>query len=196
MNSDDNESAGIPFEKVLEKELEEIESLRCARIAPDYRAPDEGDVSQKADAMKLIGLAFSGGGIRSATFNLGILQALAELKLLKQFDYLSTVSGGGYIGSWLAAWISREKSIDAVQTKLSSRTTTGSKNEEHRPVFFLRQYSNYLTPRAGMFSGDTWAAISTYLRNLMLNFGVFFPLFLVILLLPILLVSLILIKAP
>ena len=54
-------------------------------------------------AGNLIGLAFSGGGIRSATFNLGILQALAENGLLHKFDYLSTVSGGGYIGSWLAA---------------------------------------------------------------------------------------------
>src|SRR4026209_1267495 len=42
------------------------------------------------------GLAFSGGGIRSATFNLGILRGLHRLKLLAHFDYLSTVSGGGY----------------------------------------------------------------------------------------------------
>jgi hypothetical protein len=55
--------------------------------------------------MELVGLALSGGGIRSATFNLGVLQGLASLGLLKRFDYLSTVSGGGYIGSWLAAWI-------------------------------------------------------------------------------------------
>lgn len=58
--------------------------------------------------MGTVGLAFSGGGIRSATFNLGFLQGLASLGLLKRFDYLSTVSGGGYIGSWFAAWIRRE----------------------------------------------------------------------------------------
>ena len=34
--------------------------------------------------------------IRSATFNLGILQGLARHRLLQQFDYLSTVSGGGF----------------------------------------------------------------------------------------------------
>src|SRR5262249_49006376 len=45
----------------------------------------------------LVGLAFSGGGIRSATFNLGVLQRLQELDLLRSVDYLSTVSGGGYI---------------------------------------------------------------------------------------------------
>ena len=59
--------------------------------------------------LNLIGLAFSGGGIRSATFNLGILQSLADLGILRFFDYLSTVSGGGYIGSWLSAWIWHER---------------------------------------------------------------------------------------
>lgn len=47
----------------------------------------------------LAGLAFSGGGIRSAAFNLGIAQALHEGGLFRHFDYLSTVSGGGYLGS-------------------------------------------------------------------------------------------------
>ena len=52
---------------------------------------------------RLVGLAFSGGGIRSATFNLGILQALHQLGVLPYVDYLSTVSGGGYIGgAWSA----------------------------------------------------------------------------------------------
>src|SRR5471032_549817 len=49
-------------------------------------------------------LCLSGGGIRSASFGLGILQALAEKDILRKFHYLSTVSGGGYIGSWLTAW--------------------------------------------------------------------------------------------
>ena len=40
--------------------------------------------------------------------SLGILQALASLKLLTRVNYLSTVSGGGYVGGWLAAWVRRE----------------------------------------------------------------------------------------
>src|SRR5437870_4410607 len=52
-------------------------------------------------------LCLSGGGVRSAIFNLGILQGLARCGLLEKFDYLSTVSGGGFIGSWLTAWIHR-----------------------------------------------------------------------------------------
>jgi len=54
-----------------------------------------------------IGIALSGGGIRSATFNLGILQALSSLRILPRIDYLSTVSGGGYIGSCLTSLLSR-----------------------------------------------------------------------------------------
>lgn len=51
-----------------------------------------------------LGLAFSGGGIRSACFHLGVLQALQAKGKLRDVDYLSTVSGGGYIGAcfqWL-----------------------------------------------------------------------------------------------
>ena len=61
------------------------------RHGPDTIAPKV--------AHDLVGLALSGGGIRSATFSLGVLQALAKLDALKYVDYLSTVSGGGYIGS-------------------------------------------------------------------------------------------------
>lgn len=58
-----------------------------------------------------IGLALSGGGIRSATFGLGLLQGLSRLGVLSHLDYLSTVSGGGYIGGWWTAW--RTRSYDA-----------------------------------------------------------------------------------
>ncbi|MGA7950111.1 MAG: hypothetical protein WCA45_08130 [Thiobacillaceae bacterium] len=110
------------------------------------------------------GLAFSGGGIRSATFNLGILQALAEMKLLRQFDYLSCVSGGGYIGGWLSAFIHRcGGKVEDTEEQLK----TGG--EEIPAIRFLRSYSNYLTPKAGLFSADALTAIATYLRNLYLN---------------------------
>jgi len=59
-------------------------------------------------------LCLSGGGIRSATFNLGVLQSLARTQLLGKFDYLSSVSGGGYIASWLRAWMHRTGVSDVV----------------------------------------------------------------------------------
>ncbi len=122
----------------------------------------EGD-SEDNDG--LIGLAFSGGGIRSATFNLGILQALARQGLLRHFDYLSTVSGGGYIGAWFSTLIYRLGSREKVETLL---TTREEDNTEAPPVRFLRRYSSYLTPKTGL-SGDTLAALATYLRNFGLN---------------------------
>jgi hypothetical protein len=61
-----------------------------------------------------VALAISGGGIRSATFALGVLVALARRNLLYQFDYLSTVSGGGYLGAFLTTFLNVE--IVASQT--------------------------------------------------------------------------------
>jgi len=61
------------------------------------------------DETRLVGLAFSGGGIRSATFGLGVLEGLKSLGLLEQVHYLSTVSGGGYIGGWFSANCRRAK---------------------------------------------------------------------------------------
>ncbi|MFN8941513.1 MAG: patatin-like phospholipase family protein [Acidobacteriota bacterium] len=66
-----------------------------------------------------LGLAISGGGIRSATFALGVMQSLAGKGWLEKIDYLSTVSGGGYIGTWLSLLVQREKKgIQGAQEKL------------------------------------------------------------------------------
>lgn len=124
----------------------------------------------------LSALCFSGGGIRSATFNLGVIQALAGSKALPEFDYLSSVSGGGYIASWLRTWIHRE-GFDSVLRQL---TATGASVDPLEPeptaVDHLREFSNYLTPKLGLFSGDTWAAAATVIRNLLLNWLVLIPL--------------------
>ena len=120
---------------------------------------------ERATAAKLVGLALSGGGIRSATFNLGVLQGLAEHKLLRRIDYLSTVSGGGYIGAWLAAWIRETGCVRQVESELAPQ----GKEEEPQPIQHLRAHSNYLTPQAGMFSADTWTMAVIWLRNTFLN---------------------------
>ena len=132
----------------------------------------------------LLGLAFSGGGIRSATFNLGVLQALAERKLLRKVDYLSTVSGGGYIGSWLSAWTQRKGNIEEVEKDLDPRAAVNYEGKEPPPVEFLRRYSNYLTPRTGLLSTDTLAGVTTYMRNLILNLVMLVSVLSLILLLP------------
>ncbi len=145
-----------------------------------------GTLDADADSTKaqapLSALCLSGGGIRSATFNLGVLQALAKHKLLPEFDYLSSVSGGGYIASWLQAWVHREQAqtgtAQDVFAELGGRTEepVNPLAPEPKPVDHLRQFSNYLTPRLGLFSGDTWTAAATILRNLLLNWLVILPL--------------------
>jgi len=165
------------FDEVLRDELREIAASRAidaAHSAPEIDVastqPDDDDVLATAHAHQTVGLAFSGGGIRSATFNLGVLQGLAEMRLLSRFDYLSTVSGGGYIGSWLSAWIKRhENGLRGVEEDLVPGTQHQPKPREADPIQFLRAYSNYLTPRLGVLNNDTLAAVSAYLRNLILN---------------------------
>lgn len=133
---------------------------------------------------KQAGLCFSGGGIRSATFGLGVLQSLARLQLLDKFDYLSTVSGGGYIGSWLTAWAHRHpRGLQGVMEDLNHTPPTGAA-EASPPVRWLRNYSNYLSPRLGFFSADSWTLLGIYLRNLALNWMVLIPLLMVPLLGP------------
>jgi hypothetical protein len=135
-------------------------------------------------------LCLSGGGIRSATFGLGVLQGLARHDLLGHFDYLSTVSGGGYIGSWLSSWIHHAGSAPKVFEALKNQSIPSPTEPEPPPLQHLRRYSNYLTPKLGAFSADTWTLIGTYLRNLGLNWVVFIPLVLAILGVPRLCVAL------
>lgn len=131
-------------------------------------------------------LCLSGGGIRSASIALGFLQACDRHELLKKFDYLLTVSGGGYIGGWLTALIFR---IRQGQSQGLIAKTTDSRigiDEDHgalipdglgaKAVANLRRYSNYLTPRLGLFSGDSLALAAVFLRNLFLNGLILVPL--------------------
>jgi len=104
----------------------------------------------------LIGLALSGGGIRSATFCLGVLQRLKELDLLRRIDYLSTVSGGGYIGSWLVGNIHR------------TQYWTDPNSSWARSIDHLRRHSKYLAPNSGIMSADTWVIWATWIRNALL----------------------------
>lgn len=166
------------FEGVFSKELNLINRSRVVRreLGPCLEGHDpvtRDTCYDKTHDLGLVGLALSGGGIRSATFNLGVLQGLARFKLLSWLDYLSTVSGGGYIGAWLMAWIDRSD-IFEVEEQLdpepdAEATKNGKRDNEPEPVRRLRNWSDYLTPRRGVLSVDTWTMVSIYLRNLLLN---------------------------
>jgi hypothetical protein len=114
---------------------------------------------------------------------LGAVQGLARLGILGKFHYLSTVSGGGYLGSMLAAWAYRAPGgmADVEAGLVASRGTNN--------VGWLREYLSYLSPKRGLFGADTWTLLSTYIRNLLLNALVWFPLLAGVLTLPHLIVA-------
>jgi uncharacterized membrane protein YgdD (TMEM256/DUF423 family) len=169
--------------EVIAKELEQVALRRHALGLGEPPSPNglpgpDVELYEKAGKQDLVGLAFSGGGIRSATFNLGVLQGLAGLRLLKYADYLSTVSGGGYIGGWFVAWLRRAPGgLEDVAPQLRPERIDQdppAKGDRPRgaasepgPIFHLRRFSNYLSPRLGLLSADVWVLWATYLRNLL-----------------------------
>lgn len=172
------------FTDVLAKEYEVLRGVKT----PNPSGVKELQREMDKQEAPLSALCISGGGIRSATFALGILQGLAEKGLLGRFDYLSTVSGGGFIGGWLTAWRLRAGGIDKVQPKLSA--TAEIPKHEHDPVQHLREYNNYLSPKLGFFSSDTWTLVATVARNILLNWLVIVPLLAFALMLPRIILSL------
>jgi len=199
----------IPLHQILE---EEYEALHGA-LPPEYHETNKtcdqrlAAIIKKVHELVAIGrpraaICLSGGGIRSATFGLGVLQGLSRHRLLRRFHYLSTVSGGGYIGSWLSAWITRHPGgLVGVEEQLANQGTvpTGSAerilNPEPRPIKHLRNYSNYLSPKLGLLSADSWTLAATYIRNLLLNWLVLVPMLGAMLMVPRFLVA-ILNRAP
>lgn len=180
----------LTFARVVKDESEGL-GIDSPAVIREEQQPDnlQAPANSPPPPLGPIGLALSGGGIRSATFSLGVLQALANAGKLASFDYLSTVSGGGYVGAWLSAWIHRSCLKD-VQTELarSASTQFGAPQSQEAPeVSWLRRYSNYLSPRLGLFSGDSWTLAATWIRNVFLNLVVVIAFLVCLLLAPALL---------
>ena len=191
-------SARIRFPQVIAGEYDEIDDRR--RAAHGTAPPRVG-----GRPPKLIGLSLSGGGVRSATFNLGLLQALSAAGKLKIFDYLSTVSGGGYVGGWWSAWLSRKERdsepgrifppTEDIESERDDRRAQmereGSQsnfdrpqikdsaiNASEDPIHHLRLFSNVMTPRKGLLSADTWRAVASVTRNILLTWLILLPILL------------------
>jgi len=153
-------------------------------------------------------LCLSGGGIRSASYCLGVLEGLSRISrpggpqptrnLMDRLDYLSTVSGGGYIGSWLMSWVYRRKSAmppPPAGTPVSWKTpysevvsalagqapvaagghppVTGG-DPEPQPLRHLRAYTSFLAPKLGL-TLDTFTLGAIVLRNLFVNWIMLVP---------------------
>jgi len=174
----------------------------AARVAHRRRALDIPEAPGNRGRNRA--LALSGGGIRSATFCLGVMQALAEApvpnpatnlaadadgappdvagtqSLLAQFDYLSTVSGGGYIGSFFASLFvpgrlrrgtsplqAAQDAYRTLQYEPPGRIRTGESYGDapgRASVAWLRENGRYLTPTG---AGDNLYAAAVIVRNWM-----------------------------
>jgi predicted acylesterase/phospholipase RssA len=115
------------------KQLEEIiseEQKVTNGKRQHYHPEDQGGPS--------FGIALSGGGIRSATLNLGVLEVLNACRILRRADYLSSVSGGGYIAGYVHSHLHKDgpKAYDQMF--------------DNSEIERLKQYGYYLTP------GETW----------------------------------------
>ena len=149
---------------VFPAELEEIKSKRETTGQPTENLEGEPSAEKQLSA-----IAISGGGIRSATFSLGVIQELAKRGILKSSDYLSTVSGGGYTGSCLSSLLNKPKP-ELSDKDFPLQYTSGSAEPE--ALTHLRNSSNYLTP-AGLL--NQLRLPNLLLRGIILNLFVFMP---------------------
>lgn len=143
------------FEEVLAKEQHWIE-----------RSREERGISQDQPSSAL---CFSGGGVRSAAFNLGVLQQLEHSQAMHRFDYLSTVSGGGYIG---ACYSYIRKHLGAGIKSLKGFSDAPLANGNGRAIDWLREHGKYLINGRG-FSG--WTLAGAILSGMTLNILVIWP---------------------
>jgi len=141
------------FDQVKQIESKYLWARRNGNTPKEYEDPKPPS--------DLVGLAISGGGIRSATFALGVLEVFKKHNLFKKIDYLSTVSGGGYIGGWLSANCHRAE--QRKQTNWLNPATDWTES-----IRQLRRYSNYLSPNLSLLSADTWSMVTIWLRNTVL----------------------------
>ena len=177
----------------LFKPSEQLDDL-IARLGQGGQ-PDLWTESHETDGVQpgLVGLALSGGGIRSSTFNLGIMQALHKVGLFPYIDYLSTVSGGGYVGTYVSTAILEDNeepqapvgepepapSVDDSSADPASEApvdhfpiTHKTGVDESKRFRHLRNYASFLNPGG---KAELLAIPIVLLRGIVVNLMVILP---------------------
>lgn len=147
--------------------LEEKEQLRLRRkkLNMEHGTPDQEN---------WFGIALSGGGIRSATINLGFLKTLNKFGILQRADYLSTVSGGGYTHAYVQGTVKKEGNFDKLFT------------DGH--IASMRQQGEYMTPLNGLGKvGNTYLLTLAFLVSWVMSLispvivaGIFYYLYMIV----------------
>ncbi|MGO8038973.1 patatin-like phospholipase family protein [Rhizobium leguminosarum] len=175
------------FDEVFSSELQAVhfrrnvvnQGLLIQRRSDPYGSVPPVDVEPSDDltsiSADLRGLTLSGGGNRSAAFSLGVTQALDSLRpddedqVVDAFDYISSVSGGGYMATSIVSGLMQAPYTYPFASKLDSAETDETKH--------LRDYSNFLTPN-GLI--DYLTSFSLVLRGLLVNLTIALPLVLLL----------------
>lgn len=147
------------YDEAYPRELWSHERAHLKARVPGRDLPDDRPSGE------VVGVALSGGGIRSATFCLGVFQALARLGQLARIDYISTVSGGGYFGSFLGRLYQRREIENAEEVRrLLDPTAPSAERPALIPdvVAWLRENGRYLSPNG---AGDLLIGAAIMLRN-------------------------------
>lgn len=143
-----------------------VEARAVAEEKARQKARDESVSGTPAALPDLFGICLSGGGIRSASFCLGALQALNTLKLVERADYLSTVSGGGYIGAGMVAAMTRDASSGFPYSASGDNDKGVSDIADNGAVSHLRDHSRYLIPHG---ISDVFMSLTVVARGLAVN---------------------------
>ncbi|MBO9400522.1 hypothetical protein [Shimia sp. R9_3] len=153
---------GIPETALVNREdAKKINAAESAEILEIRRANGKQTSSEMVE--DAAGLAFSGGGIRSASFCLGVAQVLADKNLLRDVDVLSTVSGGGYIGAFLSQ---RLGTSSVPQNDPPSVQIASPNGPDTEPVAYVRKRAAYLS--MGSFF-PTFVATCRIIAGMLLN---------------------------
>lgn len=155
------------FDDVHQAEIKCIDVRRKSRkVKPftKFGRPPLSNGHGNDRVLDTVGLALSGGGVRSAAFSLGALQALQVADAIKRIDYLSTVSGGGYIGASLSAGMSLNDGRIPFPSEM--------RKDESPTLQHIRDYSNYLIPHG---FPDAIRDVVIYFRGLAANFLFILP---------------------
>lgn len=176
----EEEASEVFRQKVFAREIEYIQD-RWRAVDSDHpkKCPEDQEHEETpavSTENQLVGLAFSGGGIRSATFNLGVLQVLQRRGVLRFVDYLSTVSGGGFLGASLSTLLSENARRGEGERLGEFPYEFSSTENEPAAVSYLRNNSNYLAPRGVV---DYLRIFAVLVRGILLNFSVLMPLLLI-----------------
>jgi len=175
LNEERERQSKKPSSNVKEPAPDSKESTPSRESSPDSGEPPFLQVTDvKSDKITpVVGLALSGGGIRSSAVCLGVLQALNHHDLIRRIDYLSTVSGGGYTGTSLTATMTRAgEFVFGSAPAARSGNAHAAEISDTPAVGHIRNYSNYLIPAGAR---DLLTGLAIVVRGLVANLSLTLP---------------------